>query len=85
MSHDRLAVKNIGCTTSESDVDGNDILVTLGWRQLEDLGGRINMLMTLLLLKSIINISNFSQDSQSRFPTSVININVVQIESLLHA
>ena len=59
----RSGVKYVGCTTGDSDVDGNDILMTLGWRQLEDLGDRINMLMTLLFLRSIINISNFSQDS----------------------
>jgi len=82
MSHYRLDVKNVGYTTGDSDVDGYDILVTLGWRQLEDLGG-INMLMTLLMFKSVTNISNFSQDSSSP-PTSVININEVQIKSLLH-
>ena len=55
----RSGVKYVGCTTGDSDVDGNDILVTLGWRQIEDRGARINMLMTLLMLKSIINILTF--------------------------
>ena len=56
-------MKYVGCTTGDSDVDGNDVLMTLGWRQLEDLGDRINTLMTLLFLRSIINISSFSQGS----------------------
>ena len=52
---------------AQLDVDGNDILVTLGWRQIEDRGARINMLITSLMLKSTPTSQTFHKTANHAF------------------